>query len=126
MPNKYKFAEHIKFPTQTTDFSADLPKIEFKILAQVMDICDKVIYDAVVDFAKEAGISDLYLLDREFVRTALINEAERRAKEEVEKPLSDDDFEARDLLQDILEEEKLERHIEEMLMDAIEEGADNA
>ena len=118
MPNEYKFSEHIKFPTQITEFSADLAKIELKILAQVMDICDKVIYDAVVDFAKEAGISDLYLLDREFVRTALINEAE--------KPSSDDDFEARDLLQDILEEEKLERHIEEMLMDAIEEGADNA
>ena len=82
MPNEYKFSEHIQFPTPITEFSADLPKIELKILAQVMDICDKVIYDAVVDFAKEAGISDLYLLDREFVRTALINEAERRAKGE--------------------------------------------
>ena len=47
---------------------------------------------------------------------------EEYLKEDVEKPLSDDDFEARD----ILEEEELERHIEEMLMDAIEEGADNA
>lgn len=51
---------------------------------------------------------------------------EMTEKEEAEKPSSDDDFEARDILQNILEEEKLERHIEEMLMDAIEEGADNA
>lgn len=41
-------------------------------------------------------------------------------------PPNDDDFDAEDILQDILEEEKLERHIEEILMDAIEEGADNA
>lgn len=41
-------------------------------------------------------------------------------------PPNDDDFDAEDILQDILEEEELERHIEGMLMDVIEEGADNA
>ena len=40
------------------------------------------------------------------------------------KEAGDDDFDAEDILQDILEEEKLERHIEELLINAMEENDD--
>lgn len=49
-----------------------------KIAAQVADMTDKTIINSIIDFAKREGITDLYLLDSEFVKTALINEAKRR------------------------------------------------
>jgi hypothetical protein len=52
-----------------------------KIAIQVAKTYDKAIVDAVIDYAKNEGITDLYLLDDEFVTTALLREAERRKKE---------------------------------------------
>jgi hypothetical protein len=52
-----------------------------KIAIRVAKTYDKAIVDAVIDYAKNEGITDLYLLDDEFVTTALSREAERRKKE---------------------------------------------
>lgn len=49
-----------------------------KIVSMVADMQDKAIVQAAISFAQREGFSDLYLLDEEFVRTALLNEAERR------------------------------------------------
>ena len=50
MPNKYKFAEHIKFPTQITEFSADLAKIEQTIVTMPNYFAD---YNTIVHFITE-------------------------------------------------------------------------
>ena len=52
-------------------------KLACSIYARVMDTTDRVIVDACIEYAKAAGISDLYLLDREFVKAALLEKAER-------------------------------------------------
>lgn len=53
-------------------------KIRKNIVAQIVDMTDKVILEAVIEFAKSEGITDLYLLDKEFVKTALVREIARR------------------------------------------------
>lgn len=57
------------------------------IKAQVVDMADKAIVDAVVKAAQEAGITTLYLMDKTFVLDAIREKMERkelaeRAKEE--------------------------------------------
>lgn len=49
-----------------------------KVDTKICDLKDKVICDAIIEYAKEQGITDLFLIDEEFVKSALINEAKRR------------------------------------------------
>lgn len=49
-----------------------------KIKAKVINMADEAIYSAIIEEAKEAGVTDLFLIDKEFVLTALTNEMERR------------------------------------------------
>lgn len=49
-----------------------------KIKAKVIDMADEAIYQAIIEEAKEAGVTDLFLIDKEFVLTALTNEMKRR------------------------------------------------
>lgn len=42
---------------------------------------EQQIFKAVADYAKEHNIGTVYLIDEEFVKTALLNEIERRKKE---------------------------------------------
>lgn len=69
----------------------NIPKIEFNILgenpsarfqmdlmAKVVDHEDKVLCDAIIKYATEQGYTDLYLIDEEFIRSAIIHEIERR------------------------------------------------
>ena len=53
-------------------------KIRKDIVTQIVDMTDKVILEAIIEFAKSAGITDLYLLDKEFIKTALKREIARR------------------------------------------------
>ena len=43
-----------------------------------VDMTDEVVLEAIIEFAKSEGITDLYLLDKEFVKTALEREIARR------------------------------------------------
>lgn len=45
-----------------------------KILAQVIDTADKAIVDAIVREAKAQGVNDLFLIDKEFIMSAIKNE----------------------------------------------------
>lgn len=56
----------------------DLFERNTKFQAKMIDMADEAIYSAIIEEAKEAGITDLFLIDREFVLTALTNEMERR------------------------------------------------
>lgn len=49
-----------------------------KIKAKVINMADEAIYSAIIEEAKESGVTDLFLIDKEFVLTALTNEMERR------------------------------------------------
>ena len=59
-------------------FNDDMTCFTKKIISTVADMQDKAIVQAVVSYAQREGFTDLYLLDEEFVKTALINEAKRR------------------------------------------------
>ena len=69
-----------KFPFNFEKFNMNEPKINFidgslkireKIVAQCVEMADEAIVKAVIDCAKENGITQLYLLDKDFVVTAL-------------------------------------------------------
>lgn len=49
-----------------------------KIWIKVVENVDKAIIQEIIRVAKQEGITDLYLIDEEFVRTALEREIARR------------------------------------------------
>lgn len=57
-------------------------KIRKNIVAQIVDMTDKVILETIIEFAKSEGITDLYLFDKEFIKTALVREIARRKGDE--------------------------------------------
>ena len=52
--------------------------IKYNIMAQVNNLTDKAMCDAIIKYATEQGITDLLLIDEKFVKSALINEAKLR------------------------------------------------
>ena len=66
----------------TENLSNGMPNynIKYNIKAQVNNIADKTIYDAIIKYATEQGITDLFLIDEEFIKSALLNEMSRREK----------------------------------------------
>lgn len=59
------------FNLKETSFDMDECTIIRNISAQIVDMRDDAIVEACVDFAKQAGIHDLILLDKKFVLDAL-------------------------------------------------------
>ena len=59
-------------------FNDDMTCFKKNIISMVADMQDKAIVQAAVSYAQREGFTDLYLIDEEFVKTALINEAKRR------------------------------------------------
>lgn len=59
---------------------ADPPVLEItrKMQAELVDALDDVILYTIFQGAKEAGITDLYLIDKEFIISAIQHEKERR------------------------------------------------
>lgn len=62
----------IRFSQMEINDASSACKITAKIAAQVVDIAEEAIVEACVTAAREAGIHELYLLDRKFVIDALI------------------------------------------------------
>lgn len=52
-------------------------EIQKKIHAEMVDMNDKVIVDAIINGAVEAGITDLYLLNKQFILDAIREKMER-------------------------------------------------
>jgi len=78
---------HIHFdwpplPVRGIDMGDPMGDITVKISAQVADMTDSAIVEAILQVAKEEGLTDLYLIDREFILRALRNELERMVKED--------------------------------------------
>lgn len=68
---------HISLPPKSNIDFEDC-SLTFNVVAQVANLHYEAICKAIVDYAVREGITDVYLLDEEFVKTALINEAKRR------------------------------------------------
>ena len=51
-----------------------------KVKTKICDLKDKVLCDEIIEYAKEQGITDLFLIDEEFLKSALLHEIERREK----------------------------------------------
>lgn len=59
-------------------------KVFSRLMSDVVDMQDKVIVDAIIRYATEQGCTDLFLIDEEFVKSAIKNEIIRRKAEELE------------------------------------------
>ena len=68
--------KYIRLPVNDI-YSADFTSCYAKALAQLIDMTDTAIYDAIIATAIEEGITDLYLLDKKFVIEALREKLER-------------------------------------------------
>lgn len=55
--------------------------IEIQINAVVADLKEQAVINAIIKHCIEQGYSDLYLIDEEFVKSAIINEIKRREGE---------------------------------------------
>lgn len=75
-----KLPKYNTFDLRFDDIKLEKRKVETpqNIAASVVKFSDKMIYEAIITFAKEYGFTDIYLMDEEFVITALKNEIERR------------------------------------------------
>ena len=85
---------HIKIsdPFSNLQYSIDknIYTITQKVQAQITDLSEKAIVQAIIDFAKEQGYTDLYLIDKEFIISAILHEIERRKNgiQEIDKTIS--------------------------------------
>lgn len=59
----------------------DIEEITYELhnefLVKCVDLLDKEIVKAIVDTARENGVSEVYLIDKEFILRAIKNELER-------------------------------------------------
>lgn len=72
--------QHFYF--ETSDVFEYSNTFERKFAIQVAESFDNAIMEKITEIAKEQGFTDLVLIDKEFVVTALKNEIERRKRNE--------------------------------------------
>lgn len=81
-PFEYVNIDQLIDPFKNDQFQIDnvVADIQQKILAVALEkdeLMDKTVHDAIVKAAKEDGVSDLFLFDREFVAAAIREKMER-------------------------------------------------
>lgn len=67
----------LNMPIHSHDIINQTYNIEAKIAAKIVDMAEEAVVQAVIDEARRAGITDLYLLDKRFVTEALMEKLER-------------------------------------------------
>lgn len=73
--------KYIKLPKpeiKPIDFDATVWSLSSRIGAYVTDITDEAICAAIIEYAIKQGFSDLYLIDEEFIKSAITHEIARR------------------------------------------------
>ena len=60
------------------DTHGSVATLHKKIMAQVVDTTDRAILEAIREDAYKQGVTDIYLIDEEFIKSAIIHEVERR------------------------------------------------
>lgn len=81
-----EYLEHVKLNPPKIEFRSNtdgdtstyIGTITANIVARVVEKTDEVIVDAVVKEAAAEGVTDLFLIDKEFIMTAIKNEMARR------------------------------------------------
>lgn len=71
-------------PTFTDDGNNYFAAYTDKILASVVDTSDRAIVDAIIREATAQGVNDLFLIDRDFIMSAIKHEMIRRKTEKWE------------------------------------------
>ena len=71
-------AKHFELSSFDEKLDASCCKYTEKMMFQIIDARDKALIQSIIAFAQQEGITDLYLIDSEFVKTALMREVERR------------------------------------------------
>lgn len=88
MPNEFDRVKikhfQLRMPEIKTAFGEELYMATFQraLIAQVVKHQDKVLCDAIIKYATENGYTDLFLIDEEFIRSAIVHEIERRTADE--------------------------------------------
>jgi hypothetical protein len=78
IPQEMKFRKDIYKPMNGGDvFNYQSSYIE-KAMAQVVALEDKIICQAIIDAAEEEGFTTVFLIDKEFIISAIKHEIERR------------------------------------------------
>ena len=73
---------HVQLQPPEYKFENGLLSVQSKIYAECMELHETAIFDAVCRAAREAGVNELFLLDRQFVLNALTSAiAEYKKKE---------------------------------------------
>lgn len=65
------------------DPETDTYELQRKLMVEFLHREDDYLAEAIIEFAKKEGVSTLYLIDKEFVVTALNNELKRRRNGQV-------------------------------------------
>lgn len=71
---RYEFPKNVDI-----DFTSPVESITFKIMAEVTDLKDKAMVDAIIKTCESEGVSELYLLDKKFILEAINEKLEREA-----------------------------------------------
>lgn len=74
---------HLNEPKIFHDEITQTYKCANKISVQINQMAETHIVQAIIEYAKERGINDLFLIDEDFVKSALLNEKRRREKQEL-------------------------------------------
>ena len=73
-----KFRHYVlRQPFHTEDIINQTYTIEMEICAKVVDLAEDACVEAAIKAAMEAGITDLYLMDKQFVIDALVEKLQR-------------------------------------------------
>lgn len=74
--------EFMKYYSLQRDAEVDCAKFSVvqQVSVMIAESFDNAVIQTIIDFAKQEGITDLFLIDKEFVKTALLREIERRKK----------------------------------------------
>lgn len=86
--------QHIALPLKNIKYTPSLKPIDFdsiagtyeitrKIAAQMIEKIDDEITRCIIDTAKEEGITDLYLIDKNFVISAIREKIEREKEKNI-------------------------------------------
>lgn len=79
-----EFGKHFMFEPKTNvrcdELNNYIYSIQKNIYTTVAEEYDNVIFEKICETAKEAGFTDAYILNKEFIITAIQNELNRRQK----------------------------------------------
>ena len=77
MERKFLPLNHVVLESPGFDLDDALRICTSKAAAQVADMTDQIIVDAIIDVARAEGITDLYLIDKKFIMDAIREKMKR-------------------------------------------------